>query len=618
MSHRKIKIMLGLKIGIVIGLFTMISILVIPEIRGETKFNSYPELTEGDFFKYEIEEKTYIDNFGNNFDDENYLGFEDVNFDLYKIEFDEEKEVIIGEKTYDCVIVTSTWKASFTLEFKYGSTETDDDKYIFTLEITDKTWKIKTNQTIVKEVNIMKNIMGYIVNGEDHISESWSNTQITYNKIEQDNLPLKVGKSWSSTTNKTINVTERSRMDDDEWDLETYEYSESTKTDYEVISEESINVSAGIFSCLKIKSQVEGETNYEMDLMCESGFSIKRLYYEGDEIFIQMQLTAYEMNNEIKPPTVSISYPSHNEEINGIYDIKGSATINYGEITTIQIRIDTGDWLDAVGTTNWTYAWDLADVKEGTHNISVRAFDGIHYSETKTIEIIVVEDEEKEGLNMIIIIIPIIAIVAVVGIFVVVKSTKKSSTPKTSRPPTQSEQYLQPHDLFQQSPQQQTQPQQWSPQQFQTPQQPMPIQQQPQVINIQVGKIGDDSLSKSTVVKDSIVQRSDLGNEQAQQFQTPQQQSPPQPQQFQTPQQQPQAQPQQFQPPQQQPKPQFQQQPQQFQQPPPSQLQTQQPPQQQYQQTQPQQVKSCPTCQNQTRFINQYQSFYCETCQKYV
>jgi hypothetical protein len=118
------------------------------------------------------------------------------------------------------------------------------------------------------------------------------------------------------------------------------------------------------------------------------------------------------------------------------YTFNGTASDDI-KVTKIQIKIDDGEWQDAEGTSDWSYNWNLTNVKIGNHTISVRAFDGSSYLEIETIYVNVVDGEEEsdEGLN-IIYIIPIIGIIAVIGIIGFVMYRKKSSmlkTPSTSQ-----------------------------------------------------------------------------------------------------------------------------------------------------------------------------------------
>ncbi len=100
-----------------------------------------------------------------------------------------------------------------------------------------------------------------------------------------------------------------------------------------------------------------------------------------------------------KKPVVNIKPLSSGAKIDKsvkIFTIKGTASIENGKITKVQIKIDSGEWTDAEGTTDWSFEWDLTDVKKGKHTISARAFDGESFSEIETIDVDVVGEKEDD------------------------------------------------------------------------------------------------------------------------------------------------------------------------------------------------------------------------------
>ncbi|MEW6070719.1 MAG: Ig-like domain-containing protein, partial [Candidatus Thermoplasmatota archaeon] len=75
-------------------------------------------------------------------------------------------------------------------------------------------------------------------------------------------------------------------------------------------------------------------------------------------------------------PACAITYPSNNAIIcqGAIVTISGTASDSDG-ISKAQIKIDRGDWVDAIGTTSWSYSWNTAGISEGLHKIYARALD---------------------------------------------------------------------------------------------------------------------------------------------------------------------------------------------------------------------------------------------------
>lgn len=94
--------------------------------------------------------------------------------------------------------------------------------------------------------------------------------------------------------------------------------------------------------------------------------------------------------NPSNPPTVTIT-SSFTDKANGEISITGTATASGGvSVKYVQIRIDNNScWVDAVGTTTWTYSLRTSILSNGSHTISVRASDGFQYSSRQTLNITV-------------------------------------------------------------------------------------------------------------------------------------------------------------------------------------------------------------------------------------
>ncbi len=94
---------------------------------------------------------------------------------------------------------------------------------------------------------------------------------------------------------------------------------------------------------------------------------------------------------EQNPPTVKISSPSPNEWVNGTVHIQGKANDVDAEITKVEVKIDDGIWQTAVGTSDWSHVWHtkLLGESDGVHQISARSYNGLSYSEEKTIMVTV-------------------------------------------------------------------------------------------------------------------------------------------------------------------------------------------------------------------------------------
>ena len=79
-------------------------------------------------------------------------------------------------------------------------------------------------------------------------------------------------------------------------------------------------------------------------------------------------------------PTVTITSPLNGSTVTGTVGIIGTASDTDGTVQSVQVRIDTGSWKNATGTTSWSYSWDTTTVTNGSHTIYARSYDGMDYS----------------------------------------------------------------------------------------------------------------------------------------------------------------------------------------------------------------------------------------------
>jgi hypothetical protein len=94
-------------------------------------------------------------------------------------------------------------------------------------------------------------------------------------------------------------------------------------------------------------------------------------------------------SNRNKKPMVEITYPLNKTVVSNIVMISGTASDPDGNDTleNIEIRIGSSDWFIADGTIKWSFDWIAHESKDGFYNISVRAWDGIDYSDVEEIYI---------------------------------------------------------------------------------------------------------------------------------------------------------------------------------------------------------------------------------------
>jgi len=88
-------------------------------------------------------------------------------------------------------------------------------------------------------------------------------------------------------------------------------------------------------------------------------------------------------------PTVTITSPLHNDTVAGMVLITGTAHDSDGEVSHVEVSIDRGPWINATGTTNWTFQWDTTLETNEMHKISAQSYDGADYSNVTSIDVTV-------------------------------------------------------------------------------------------------------------------------------------------------------------------------------------------------------------------------------------
>jgi len=86
-------------------------------------------------------------------------------------------------------------------------------------------------------------------------------------------------------------------------------------------------------------------------------------------------------------PTVAITSPSDGATLSGTANIQGTASDTDGTVQLVQIKIDSGAWIEATGTTSWSYSWDTTAVANGSHTIYARSYDGTDYSSIDSVTV---------------------------------------------------------------------------------------------------------------------------------------------------------------------------------------------------------------------------------------
>jgi len=88
-------------------------------------------------------------------------------------------------------------------------------------------------------------------------------------------------------------------------------------------------------------------------------------------------------------PSCMIIIPLPNAKVRGLLDIRGNSSRNGPSVILVEVKIDDRAWTKATGTRNWSYEVETKPLGNGRHNIQARAFDGVNYSESASVNITV-------------------------------------------------------------------------------------------------------------------------------------------------------------------------------------------------------------------------------------
>jgi len=272
--------------GIALALFISIFLVTSIKVTG-MGVDDHPSYVVGDFFEYEFDYSQVLDD----------TIQDDEDLDSYNIIINDFKISIIGSEALeiqgemvDCFI------GQAKLDFKYEIIGSGDIKKMTShMIITSKSWFSKENDITCQGESITT-LSTMIEYSDSYYRESFNDEveiseKTTYSELpEPAPYPFKVGKTWSLKESFIMNTTTkfRERYDDDpysDWEFEYEEISESTTTNFEVLSENENVVPAGTFNTMKIKSQVVGESDYDVDYLDSNGNLIQSESYVVNIIF---------------------------------------------------------------------------------------------------------------------------------------------------------------------------------------------------------------------------------------------------------------------------------------------------------------------------------------------
>jgi outer membrane protein assembly factor BamB len=86
-------------------------------------------------------------------------------------------------------------------------------------------------------------------------------------------------------------------------------------------------------------------------------------------------------SSDYEPPSALVITPAPQAVVDSPdLRITGTASSKVEEIEYVEVRLDSGPWLRANGTTNWYIDLNLSNLNNGSHEISYHAYDGKEFS----------------------------------------------------------------------------------------------------------------------------------------------------------------------------------------------------------------------------------------------
>ncbi len=119
---------------------------------------------------------------------------------------------------------------------------------------------------------------------------------------------------------------------------------------------------------------------------CTTGDGLKRVYFRGVDLANRTSIVVWDdITLDRGEPDSDITAPFNGADLNAMafpYTITGVAADTWSGIGLVQVRFNGGSWIDATGTTAWTYNWAYPAAGDGSYFIESRAQDGAGNWET--------------------------------------------------------------------------------------------------------------------------------------------------------------------------------------------------------------------------------------------
>jgi parallel beta-helix repeat protein len=142
---------------------------------------------------------------------------------------------------------------------------------------------------------------------------------------------------------------------------------------------------------------------------------------------------------ENQPPVCQILDPEEGAVVVGTLTIEGTASDPDGIVQDVEVRVDDGPWVRAMGTTLWDFEWNTTTVTNGQHTVYARSYDGSSYSTEVSVTVIVnntISTPYEPEFDWIWILIAVIVSAAVLVLIVILILVRRRKKPEEEEPPT--------------------------------------------------------------------------------------------------------------------------------------------------------------------------------------
>ncbi len=254
-------------------------------VNGAIEITEYPSFKPGDYFKYDADVSGLIDQMKDMFGGDATVNLETKSFE---IRYDREETVNLYGESYDCIVSTMTMDMKFSLSGTMQGTSYTAEVHMVMKGVS---WDTKEDMKEVREEMAQYLYMNITVSGQKTYSESQSITETEYNPpVSEYNIPVRMGDSWQTVTEKKIHTTNKQRTNGGSWQVTENDKTESATMMYQAIDEAHI----GAFDTLKIKETDSSfSNNCTYEYITSDGIPVKVEWDSNNTPLLSAELSEY-------------------------------------------------------------------------------------------------------------------------------------------------------------------------------------------------------------------------------------------------------------------------------------------------------------------------------------